>query len=124
MAKEQFTQEQMSIFAENLKRLIQQKGVDQGTVADAIGISRAMMSYYVTAKKYPRLKNMLKLQEYFGVDLDTLRNPYIPDAVSAKRREIYNFVATIPEQYLEAVLQNLKSMEIFWIMGLDIESRK
>ena len=124
MAKEEFTQEQMQIFAENLKRLMQQNGVDQGTVADAIGISRAMMSYYATGKKYPRLKNMLKLQEYFHVDLDTLRNPYIADSVSAKRREIYNFVATIPENYLEPVLQNLKSMEIFWIMDRDIQEGK
>ena len=119
MADGQFTQEQMNIFAENLKRLMKQKGVDQQTVADAIGVSYATMSYYVRAKKYPRLKNMLALQTYFNVDLDDLRNPHVSEFVSKKRKQLYNMVADIPEDKLDRMIDLLRAAEVFDIMGID-----
>lgn len=125
MAEGQFTQEQMNIFAENLKRLMDQKGVDQQTVADAIGVSYATMSYYVRAKKYPRLKNMLALQVYFGVGLDELRNPHVSELVSAKRRKLYNLIADVPEDKLDRMIDLLRAAELFDTMGIDytIESK-
>ena len=119
MAEGQFTQEQMNIFAENLKRLMDQKGVDQQTVADAIGVSYATMSYYVRAKKYPRLKNMLALQIYFGVDLDELRSHHVSELVSAKRRKLYNLIADVPEDKLDRMIDLLRAAELIDIMGID-----
>ena len=108
MENEQFTKEQMGIFSENLKRLMDQKGVDQQTVANAIGVSCATVSYYATAKKYPRLKNLLALCNFFGVDLDELRNPY--ESISTPHQALINLVLKIPDDKAEAMIGAIENI--------------
>lgn len=58
---------QREILSKNLKRLIKSKGIDQRILADYLGISEMSVSYWVNGAKYPRMSNIQKMADYFGV---------------------------------------------------------
>jgi len=60
------------IFANNLNRLIQLKGVNQADVATALKVSRTAVSEWSRALKYPRIDTMQRLADYFEVPMQSL----------------------------------------------------
>lgn len=58
---------QREVFSNNLKSLIESKGIDQKMLADYMGISEMSISNWVNGVKYPRMGNVQKLADYFGV---------------------------------------------------------
>lgn len=84
------------IFSKNLRKLIQRKGIDQKILSDYLGISEMSVSNWVNGTKYPRMGNVQKMADYFGVsksdiiedkgekNLFTSTNyPHLPAAISA-----------------------------------------
>lgn len=80
----------------NLKKLLDQKGVDQRMLADYLGISEMSVSNWVNGLKYPRMGNVQKMADYFGVMKSDIieekenkpfvtsgNYTYIPTAISA-----------------------------------------
>lgn len=55
------------VFAENLRRLMKQRGVRSVDVANAIDISVGTFSNWVNARMYPRIDRIEKLANYFNV---------------------------------------------------------
>lgn len=55
-----------SIFAENLNKLIERKGMTQADVAAAIGVSESAVSLWCAGKTTPRMSKVDKLCELFG----------------------------------------------------------
>ena len=55
------------IVASNIKRLMRKKGVIASDVCRALGIPNATFSDWINGKTYPRIKQLDKLVEYFGV---------------------------------------------------------
>ena len=55
------------IVAANIKRLMLRKGVIASDVCRALDIPNATFSDWLNAKTYPRIKQLEKLTEYFGV---------------------------------------------------------
>lgn len=55
------------IVASNIKRLMRKKGVIASDVCRALDIPNATFSDWLNAKTYPRIKQLEKLTEYFGV---------------------------------------------------------
>lgn len=41
------------IFAENLKGIMKEKGIEQKTLAQVIGVSDAAVSFWLNGQKYP-----------------------------------------------------------------------
>ena len=75
-------------FGEKLVALRQQKGVSQGDVASAIGMSRRNYIAYEQGGRYPRKREVYaSLAEYLGVDQNYLLT------------EDENFVIAASEQY-------------------------
>lgn len=58
---------QRQILSKNLKRLIKSKGIDQKQLAEHLGISEMAVSNWVQGNKYPRISNIQKMADYFGV---------------------------------------------------------
>lgn len=58
---------QREVLSRNLRRLINSKGVDQKILADYLGLSEMSVSNWVNGVKYPRMGNVQKMADYFGV---------------------------------------------------------
>lgn len=75
---------QRQIFSNNLRRLIDVSGKTQKEVADAIGVSQQIMNVWVRGKAIPRMGEIQRLADYFGVEKSDLIDekpeaPSIPD---------------------------------------------
>lgn len=56
--------------ADKLKTLRKAKGFTQQDVADAIGTSRATIGGYEIGRRQPRLSDLQKMADFYGVGLD------------------------------------------------------
>ena len=61
-----------SVFAANLKRLMQKEGKTRKDVCDALGFNYYTFADWVTGRKYPRMNKVEALAEYFGVSKSEL----------------------------------------------------
>ncbi|KGJ25350.1 helix-turn-helix domain-containing protein [Staphylococcus haemolyticus] len=55
------------IFSENLQRLMKNKNIDQKELAEAIGVTQPTISNWIQELKYPRIKRVQQLSDYFNV---------------------------------------------------------
>lgn len=60
------------IFQQNLKFLMNEKGISNTDICNRLGLPSATVSSWVTGKKYPRIDVMQRLADLFGVRLSTL----------------------------------------------------
>ena len=60
----------MTIVAERIKTLRNEKGIGQNLLAQELGLSNASISYWENAKQEPSAQAIFKLAEYFGVSAD------------------------------------------------------
>lgn len=60
------------VLAKNLKKYIAKSGKDRRTVAEDLGFPYSTLTDWVNGKKYPRINNVEKLAEYFGVSKSDL----------------------------------------------------
>jgi len=55
------------ILSKNLQRLMNQHNIDQKELAEAIGVSQPTVSNWIQQTKYPRIKKIQQLADYFNV---------------------------------------------------------
>lgn len=65
------------IFAENLKGIMKEKGIEQKTLAQVIGVSDAAVSFWLSGQKYPSPGKVQKIADFLGVRKSQLidKNP-------------------------------------------------
>lgn len=59
-------------FGNTLKRLRQQAGMTQKQLAESIGVTKAVISYYELQERYPSPEVLIKLASIFHVSTDYL----------------------------------------------------
>ena len=59
-------------FPEKIKDLREEKGISQEKLADELGISHGIISFWENGKREPKLSNLILLAQYFGVSIDYL----------------------------------------------------
>lgn len=59
-------------FPEKIKDLREEKGISQEKLADQLGISHGIISFWENGKREPKLSNLILLAQYFGVSIDYL----------------------------------------------------
>lgn len=74
-------QEQMRIFANNLKRELDNRGKNQTDLADFIGVSSATTSDWINGKKMPRMDKIQSMANWFGLQKSNLLEDMSPDEV-------------------------------------------
>lgn len=62
----------MAEFGENLKRIREEKGITQQTLADQLYVTRQAISRWEGGSRYPDLMTAKKMAQYLGVSLDEL----------------------------------------------------
>jgi transcriptional regulator with XRE-family HTH domain len=60
------------IFSRNLKKYIVNSGKDRKEIARALSIPYSTLTDWVNANKYPRINNIEKMADYFGVSKSDL----------------------------------------------------
>ncbi|MBA7538044.1 hypothetical protein ES705_30318 [subsurface metagenome] len=55
-----------------LKKLIEERGLKIGIIADKLGFSRTEMSSYVLGKRYPQAERMKKIADYLNVKIEDI----------------------------------------------------
>jgi transcriptional regulator with XRE-family HTH domain len=60
------------VLAKNLKKYIAKSGKDRTAVAEDLGFPYSTMTDWVNGKKYPRINNIEKLANYFGISKSEL----------------------------------------------------
>lgn len=84
------------VFSKNLEYFIEKRGIDQKILSDHLGISEMSVSNWVNGNKYPRMGNVQKIADYFGIKKSDLIEDkterttkissgyaYLPTAISA-----------------------------------------
>lgn len=62
----------MAEFGENLKRIREEKGITQQTLADYLYVTRQAVSRWEGGSRYPDIMTAKKMSQYLGVTLDEL----------------------------------------------------
>ena len=66
------TIENKDILAKNLRKYIRMSGKDRKDIARDLGLPYSTLTDWVNANKYPRINNIEKMAEYFGVSKSDL----------------------------------------------------
>lgn len=62
-----------------LRKVLEERGLTQAQVADALGLSSSRMSQYVTGKRRPALPVALRIAAYLGTTVEELFCPDEPN---------------------------------------------
>ena len=60
------------IFAERLRELMKEHGLNQVKLAERVGVKQNTISAWLLKKKEPSVTSLWLLADYFGVDVDYL----------------------------------------------------
>ena len=55
------------VFAENLKRYMEAKGISQKELSEIVGVSATSVNEWIKAKKYPRIDKIEIMANYFNI---------------------------------------------------------
>ena len=103
-----------NIFANNLQRQMDRKGVSRNDICNALGISYFTVSDWVNGKKYPRMDKVEMLANYFGVQKSDLieemseKNSPSEAELSEEEKIILDLFRRVPEDKQKLVLQMIR----------------
>lgn len=76
------------MFADNLKRTREDRGISQAVLAKALNVSQGTIGNWETDKRVPDVEMLKKISQYFGVSVDYLiGNTDYPYIVTAAEME-------------------------------------
>lgn len=87
--------ERRQIVAENIKRLVKEKGITQKELAKAIGMSQNVITEYVKFRSFPPGGVLQKMADYFGVKKSDIDTTWKKDVNSDNTPIINETVATM-----------------------------
>lgn len=106
-------------FKDKIKFLRKEKGISQQALADAIFVSRSTVAKWENGLGLPSKESRSALEEYFGVDLDTLKEEPNEDIIVAKNKKIHKLVTILVATPLIAIITLL----IIFINGYSFSER-
>lgn len=60
----------------NLQKLMQQNNIDQKELAEALNVSQPTVSNWINQTKYPRIKRIQEIADYFNVPKSRIIEPW------------------------------------------------
>lgn len=64
--------EWMDIFADNLVNVLDEANMTQKELADAIGVTKSIISRYINKQRMPSLKNIINMSDVLNISIDEL----------------------------------------------------
>ena len=102
-----------NIFANNLKRQMELKGVSRNDICNALGISYFTVTDWVNGKKYPRMDKVEMLANFFVIlKSDLIEAKEIPGEtiqLTEDEQNLLSFFRQIPEQNRSMVLEMIRA---------------
>lgn len=104
-----------NVFANNLKKQMELKGVSRNDICNALGISYFTVSDWVNGKKYPRMDKVEMLANYFGVQKSDLiedkPEKEAPDEINLTEGEkmLLDLFRQIPEENRAMVFEMIRA---------------
>lgn len=74
------------VLSANLQKLMNQKNIDQQELAEAINVSQPTVSNWINETKYPRIKRIQEIADYFGVPKSKITESW--DSISNKSNSL------------------------------------
>lgn len=109
-----------NIFADNLKRYMDEAGKTRRDLCNALGISYFTVSSWVNGTKYPRMDKVEMLAQYFGISKSDLIEEKLPqemetpagdDGLPEGMQTLIDYVrANVPEDKAAMALRVLRSI--------------
>lgn len=104
-----------NIFANNLKKQMELKGVSRNDICNALGISYFTVSDWVNGKKYPRMDKVEMLANYFGIQKSDLiedkqeKEPPAEPELTEGEKMLLDLFRRIPEENRAMVLEMIRA---------------
>ncbi|MDU2702393.1 MAG: XRE family transcriptional regulator [Veillonella sp.] len=109
-----------TIFSKNLKLLREHLDLKQNFIADSLGISRSVLSYYENGKSEPTLSMLQKMSVFFNISIDNLINTpldlskdFLKTTINKKLSD--NLVDISSATEYEALLNKLKYKRDYYL---------
>lgn len=103
------------IFAKNLKYYIDRSGKNQAEIAEIVGVSKATLTNWIQATKYPRIDKIEMLANYFGIlKSDLIEDKHKQPAegeLSIRKREFMQKVERMSDEQIAKLEQILALVE-------------
>lgn len=108
-------EENKRIMAQNIKRFMEQKGVTNQQICDALGFKYTTFMDWIKGVTYPRIGKVEAMANYFGCEKsDLIENKKEKsteyDGLSEKRKALMDFAHSVPEDKAEMILRVMKSI--------------
>lgn len=109
------TVENKQIMARNIKRFMEQKGVTNQQLCDALDFKYTTFMDWIKGVTYPRIGKVEAMANYFGCEKSDLiedkkEQPTEYDGLSEKRKALMQFAMEVPEDKAEMILQVMKTI--------------
>ena len=103
------------IMARNIKRFMEQKGVTNQQVCDALGFKYTTFMDWIKAVTYPRIGKVEAMANYFGCEKSDLiedkkEQSTEDDGLSDNQRVLIEFAKSLSEDQAALALRLLKSL--------------
>ena len=112
------TEENKRIMARNIKRYMDQKGVTNQQICDALDFKYTTFMDWIKGVTYPRIGKVEAMANYFGCEKSDLiedkkETPTTQegDELSVDMKELVERIKTLPEDKVQLLLQLAKSIE-------------
>ena len=112
------TEENKRIMARNIKRYMEQKGVTNQQLCDALDFKYTTFMDWIKGVTYPRIGKVEAMANYFGCEKSDLiedkkETPTTQegDELSVDMKELVERIKTLPEDKVQLLLQLARSIE-------------
>ncbi len=112
------TEENKRIMARNIKRYMDQKGVTNQQLCDALDFKYTTFMDWIKGVTYPRIGKVEAMANYFGCEKSDLiedkkEKPAAQDGdeLSVDMQELVERIKTLPEDKVQLLLQLARSIE-------------
>ena len=108
-----FSKNMETQFGDRLKSLMDEKGIKQQFVADALGVARNTVSNWVTGRSRVTIDEASRLADVLGVDLDHLAGRTVSpkELLNSKQKAWIRLGEILESQGVESIVSRAKETE-------------
>lgn len=107
-------EENKQVMARNIKKFMEEKGVTNREVCEALGFKYTTFIDWIKGVTYPRIGKVEAMANYFGCEKSDLiedkDKPTEDDGLSENRKALIDFVMSVPEEKAGMILRVMKSI--------------
>ena len=104
--------ENKEIFARNLRRFLDARGMQDKDLVEVTGASQTAISDWLNAKKYPRIDKIEKMAVFFGVKKSDLIEEQTRDEHEAVIKHLVDMFNSLPDEGKERTMEYLQFLTL------------